>query len=495
MAAGKAVGMDLFVGLDVGTSAVKGVMVSSTGVKIRTARRPTTFLHPEPGQTELDPEEHYRSVCAVIRELAGSAPPGSRVRGLAMAAASGNMLLTDGAGRPVTNIVSWLDTRAYGKGPELLPGVEADQVHEVTGWPLGESFPFVHLAWMRRYRPDAWRQAAHVGMNTDWLLHRLTGRWGMDHSTATTSYLQDQQSGRWHQPHLDLLGIREAQLSPLRPSGSALGTLTPEAVHDTGLERDTVVCLGCFDHPAAARGTGVFEAGDLLLSCGTSWVGFYPVTDRALPIRLGLIVDPFLGPQRTWGAMFALTAVGVTLDRHIDRLVSPGAPIAARYDAFNAHAAACPRGAGGLAINIYGYRLRFAEDVVDPSLAAYPPAQIARALMEGVSYEVRRNIEGLGASGIAARRLVMAGGPTESAIWPRIVAEVTGLELELINGQVAGALGAAILAAMGAGLFRDEAEAFRAMGGEGTRIRPDADGVRVYDALYREYISRNPPHP
>jgi sugar (pentulose or hexulose) kinase len=110
--------------------------------------------------------------------------------------------------------------------------------------------------------------------------------------------------------------------------------------------------------------------------------------------------------------------------------------------------------------------------------------------MEGVAYEMRRKIESLAASGIAARRLVLVGGPSESPIWPRIVAEVAGLELSLLNGQVAGALGAAILASLGAGLHPDEAAGFAAMGGESTSVAPEAESVRRYEVLYRSYLEK-----
>ena len=212
--------MDLLIGLDVGTSAVKGVLVSADGEKLAVGRRETRLLRPEPGWVELDPEEHYRTVCDLLRELASRAPRGGRVRALSMAAASGNALLTDGAGRPLTNIISWLDTRTVGGIAELLPGLDPASIHEVTGWPFGGGFPLAQLGWLRAHRPEAWRAAAHAGMNTDWLLHRLTGRWGMDPSTATTFYLYDQRAGGWHQPHLELLGLRARSGSPgLAPRG------------------------------------------------------------------------------------------------------------------------------------------------------------------------------------------------------------------------------------------------------------------------------------
>ena len=485
--------MRLLIGLDVGTSAVKGVLLGEDGRLLAGASRPTALRHPAPGRDELDPQEHYDGVCALLRELAAAAPPGERVAALAMAAASGNTLLTDGEGSPLGPVISWLDRRAAGRGAELLPGIDPAAIPGVTGWPWVEMFPLAHLAWLRREEPGLFERAArgggHVGMDTDWLLFRLTGRWGMDPSTATTFYLQDQVGRRWHRPWLEALGIDESALSPLSPSGAALGALTPRAAADTGLPPETLVVLGAFDHPCAARATGTLRPGDLLVSCGTSWVGFYPLRDRALALSRRMLVDPFQQPAGPWGTMFALTASGAAVEECLDRLVlAPGEPAARRIEIFNRAAAAAPPGAGGLFLNP-------CRPVPPEAAAGAGRREVARALMEGTAFEMRRRIDELAAAGIGASRLAMVGGPSESPVWPAILAEVLGLELRLGGGRSAGAVGAAMLAAVGAGLFRGEAEAWEAMGagaGEGRMVRPTEAGARLYRRLYEDYRGRNP---
>jgi sugar (pentulose or hexulose) kinase len=323
-------------------------------------------------------------------------------------------------------------------------------------------------------------------MNTDWLLHRLTGRWGIDPSTATTLYLYDQKAGGWHQPYLDFLGLRPEQLSVLGPSGQALGPLTASGAADTGLDRSTLAVLGCFDHPGAARGTGVLAPGDLLLSCGTSWVGLYPTSNRAAAVSRRHLVDPFLTPGGPWGCMFALTAISVIVDKYLDRFVLvPGEEPACKYAIFNELAAQVPPGAGGLRLDLYHEPSDFLKKVSNP-LDGHPREHLARALMEGVAFVMRRKLEELEHAGIAERRLVMVGAPAESPVWPRILAEVVGHELLLLHGQNAGAMGAAMLAAIGAGLYPGEPEAFAAMGGRAERIAPEPEAVRRYEEIYHE---------
>ena len=484
--------MDLLIGLDVGTSAVKGVIVSAEGKQLALRGRPTRLFSPRPGFIEVEPEEHYRSVCDLIRELASHAPAGARVRALSMAFASGNTMLLDEAERPLANIVSWMDKRAFGKAGEILPGFDIAAVHRVVGWPFtGEWFPLAHLSWLKKFEPELYRRAARYCMNSDWLMYRLSGRWGMDYSTASTFFLIDQVNRCWHKPYLDVLEISEKSLSVLGDSGQVLGPLTRSGAEDTGLSRDTLVVLGAFDHPSAARGTGFTGVGDLLLSCGTSWVGFYPIDDRELGIAQKMLVDPFLSPRGPWATLFSFTEIGRLIERYIDeRILRDGEAPARKYEIFNQCARKAPRGAGGAFIDpfvpakqIPSVEIGFGED--------HDREQIARAVMEGPALRMRYHIERLTAAGIGAERIAMVGGPSESPVWPQIVAEITGLELKLINGQSAGAMGAAILAAVGAGLFRDEKEAFAAMGGEGTLITPSAEAIRAYDPIYQCFLEKH----
>ncbi len=483
--------MGLLIGLDVGTSAVKGVLLSIEGDIIAQGKRMTQFLHPQPDFVELSPEAHYRTVCDLIRELVSRAPSGSSIVALSMAAASGNTLLLDKAGQPLTNIISWLDQRAVKTAHELLPKFDFEQVHSIVGWPWVGSFPFGHLAWLKNNAPEKYKTASHYGMNSDYVLFRLTGKWGMDPSTATTFYLQDQRKRQWYQPYLGRLEIFEENLSELLPSGSVLGPLTPQAAEDTDLSKETLVVLGAFDHPCAARGTGMLKPGDLLLSCGTSWVGFYPLESRDLALAQKLLIDPFLSPEGSWGAMFSLARVGTTIDWYVDNLIlQPGDNSADKYSLFSASSQQTPPGANGLYINPCQDISSLPEKVAKLK-TRYPREEIARAVMEGVAFEMKRKMQELAETGLPAERIAMVGGPAESPVWPRIVAEITGLELRLINGQNAGAVGAAILAGIGAGIFRDEFEAFVGMGENAACISPSTLARNLYASLYEEYLEKS----
>jgi sugar (pentulose or hexulose) kinase len=436
------------VGLDLGTSAVKGVLTDAQGRVLAEAGAPTRLLHPREGWVEADPEQHYRNVCRVVGELAATAP--GNVAAVAMAAASGNTLLTDETGAPTGNVINWMDQRAAQNRPAALAGLVAAEVAKVVGWRCVTTFPLAHLAWLRENQPQVFKSAAHYGMDTDWLLHRLTGRWVMDQSTATTFHLQEQTSGAYHQPFLKLLEIPEGRLSGITRSGVAVGPLTPQAARDTGLSERTTVVSGCFDHPAAARAVGVLSPGQLMLSCGTSWVGFVPLQRRREILDAEMLCDPFLsatgGP---WGGIFSVPYIGRAIDWYIDNVVAPGEDD--RMGVFNDLASRAAPGAGGLEIDLRRPPRRLDAD----------RANVSRAVMEGAARLLNEKILALKARGFGYERAVMVGGPAASPVWPGIVARIVGIEIET-GSPSAGAQGAAMLAGIGIGLYRDEQDALAA---------------------------------
>jgi len=440
----------VLIGLDLGTGALKGVAVAPDGQLMAVATVPNPLLYPRPGWVEQDPAAHYQAVCALLRELTGQVQ--GPVAGLAMAAAAGNTLLCDGHGVPLTNIINWMDQRAVDAPPRRLQDFDAATVHRVTGWPCVTSFPLAHLSWLQEHQAELYRRTEWFCMNSDWLLFRLTGLRRIDVSTATTFHLLDQCSGQWHPPFLERLGIRPEQLSQPVESGIQVGTLTAAAARDTGLTPGIPVVSGCFDHPAAARAAGILAPGQLLLSCGTSWVGLLPDPDRERILRTDMLCDPFLSRTHgVWGGIFSVPAIGPAVDWYLEHVIAPGAT--APYRQFDELAAAVPPGAHGLTIDLRQ----------PPCPLSAAPGDVARAVMESAARLLAEKLAELRRHGFHFTRAVMVGGPSRSTVWPGIVAAATGLQLT-VGDRYAGALGAALLAGIGTGLYHDETNAWHQAG-------------------------------
>lgn len=470
-----------FIGLDLGTSAMKGAVVAEDGEVLAEAKRETTVLRPRPEWFEFSAVQHYSDVCDVLAELVTGAGAGHEIVAVGLSGATGNALLVDERDEPLTNCISWMDRRAQGESPRILPRLDGEGLHSIVGWPWRETFPLAHLAWLRYYQPEIYRRAAHYCMSNDFLVHKLTGAWTMDVSTATTFYVFNQETRSWHEPYLEMLDIPPDRISTIRECGQPAGTITADAAQRTGLPRNTKIVLGAFDHPSAARATGVRAPGEVLLSCGTSWVGLYPAAQREIGLELGLLIDPFLTPDGPWALMFSLSRIGVNISWYTDTFIGAGAEGIGR---FNALAGRVPEGAHGLFINPM-YPLHGNEVEIREALAHRNPEDIARAVMEGTAFEIAEKMAAMAPSGVAVQRIAMVGGPSQSPVWPQIVADVTALEIELVTGQNAGALGAAMLAAKGAGFDLAALPARQSAARRVVQPRPESSGR--YRPVVSEY--------
>lgn len=386
------------IGLDLGTGAIKGVCWNDGKGILQSLFERVAFAHPAPGHVEIDPAQYRAQVVRIIGELAEAAD--APVAGIAFAAASGNTLLCDAEGTPRTPIVSWLDTRLA----DWMPP-EAWQVRRTTGWPRIPTFPLMHLEYFRRTAPELLR-ASQIAMNNDFLTWALSGKHTLDASNAAPFYLWDQAAGRYAS-YLEHYGIRPGQLPEIVAPGTPAGTLK-QAYQGGNLTAETVVAAGSFDHPAGARAAQVFEPGDMLMSCGTSWVGFYPVRKRE-DVPENELCDTFRSASGgCWGAMFSVAKIGVEVEEFVRARYGAAAD---RYEAFNAEArrAGSPARETMLAV-IRRFKERFARH---PGI----------------------------------RRVVLSGGPSEGETWRELIENELKTDVELSPYRsYTGAVGAAQIA-------------------------------------------------
>lgn len=466
--------MKVLLGVDLGTSNYKAAAVAADGRVLATNQLVTRYRRPAADRVQFSAPAHFQRLCRLIRGVVAELPASAEPAALCLSGANGNTLLLDAGHRPLAPAISWLDTRAGDDFQALLPALTREEVRETVGWPWTRRFPLTELAWIRRYRPSLYGKARYFVPDTAYYHHGLCGRLVIDHSSATTFFLQDQKRRCWHEPFLRTLGIEARSLAELVAPGTKLGGLTSKAARDTGLPAGLPVVAGSFDHPSAAIGSGVLDVGELLLSGGTSWVGFLPTRDRASALAHGLIVDPFRQPDGPWGAMFALTAVGTTIDRYLTAVFPfpKSLPLGERYRRFTVAAATVARGAEGTPIDPLAPP-PIGRRAIRQLVAGSSLGQLSRRLMVGTALAMRRRLAAVTAAGFDPRRVVMVGGPSASAVWTQIVADVVGRELEVAGGSMAGATGAALLGGIGVGLYRDAADAVDRIRPTFTRVSPD----------------------
>lgn len=425
------------IGLDLGSSSVKAILFD--GQKV-IATQSAGFTYTQSSLKEgvnylgFDAEEFYNIIAGVIKKLASQSP--EKVSGLAFASASGNALICDKNGKPLINAYSWMNKAFTDEVNQVLGGFDKEYIRNTCGWGFSGAMPLSHLSHIKVHRKELLDAPNIVCMTTEYVLFRLTGKWGIDRSTATPFFLAEQTTGKWHKPYLDALGITESQLMPIGETGDLLGTTLKEVEEQTGLAQGTKVYLGSFDHPSGARANGVLNEGQLLLSCGTSWVGFFPYHDRDFILKNRMLCDPFMQAKSgMWGAMFSFAQVSKKIEYLIDKYVDNSSN---KYNVFNELSAQSTAGANGLEIDLI--------NGVERDLSAYAKQDICRALMEAPAKLLKTRLDELKEKGLTFNQVFMAGGPSKSPIWYKVVEQIIGVPLNITYGVDSGAVGAAQLA-------------------------------------------------
>ncbi len=444
------------IGLDIGTSSVKGVRLSESGRLEKTAHEGFTYTVGEDGSVEIAAAQYLGACLRAIRTLAEGAK--EEIKGVCASAATGNTLLLDENGAALTPIFNWQDTRATTEAVDVLGEMDKDAFYRQIGWPFNEkTFPLAHLSYWKTQQPAIYKKAKYVCMSTEYLYKYLTGTFGISRSAGTPFYLIDQEKGAYIPELLAKLDITEEMLPPIGKSGQIAGRVLGERAEECGLPEGTPFMLGTFDHPSAARGAGILEEGQLLLSCGTSWVGFFPIRDREKAASAGMLLDPFLSENGgAWGAMTSVPSVSAQIKTYVNRYVDASEKA---FEKLSALAQKAEKGAGGL-------KLLITEAPDDKKVEGYSKENIARAIMEGTVSLLKDKLDALKEHGIFAKEAVMVGGPSEDPMWIKLIEEMCGFSVRTAQGAHAGAVGAAIMAGIGAGVFQDEENAMLCLKGE-----------------------------
>ncbi len=441
--------MGCLIGLDIGTSAVKGTLLDETGKILHITDKKFTYYF-ENNKKLLDPDLFLKTCFSAIKELTSTLDRKSEVLAICSCCASGNLILLDESSCPVTPIIGWQT-----KVPDLdfnsfFSQEEQHEFYRRVGWPISGSFPAAYLSWIKTHRPELIDRTEIVTMSAEYLNYVLTGSWGISVSMGTPSFLMDQEKKSYHLPLLERLGIANKNLPPIFDKGTVIGTVKSEIARQLDLTENTKIVLGSFDHPSGALGSGVFDEGQMLLSCGTSWVEFFPVSSRKFALSTGGLVDCFMLDGAPYCVMKSLTSVSEKIDARREHYFGK-----ITHTEFDRLAEKSSLGCNGVTF-----------DFTDDDFEKYPNASscdIARAIIEGAAKMLKDNLNSLRKCGLIADQITMIGGITNSAVCVNIVSEILGIPISVVNGQSAGAVGAALLAGIGVGVFQNEKQAFMSM--------------------------------
>lgn len=441
--------MECLIGLDIGTSAVKGVLLAVNGEILATACSEFNYCGGESARL-LEPEEFIAVCFSVIKELTDKRPSDCSISGICSCCASGNLIFLDKEFKPFTHIIGWQNQVDDDEFSSYYTEKECEEIYKEVGWPVINGFPIAYFPWLAKNKKSIIADAKMICMSAEYLNYYLTGNWGISYSMATPFYLLTQEKGDYSNNLLNKFGIKREQLPPIYQKGKIIGTIKPDLASHLGLSNNVKVVLGSFDHPSGATGAGVFTPNDILVSCGTSWVLFFPIDSRKQAVETGLLVDRFMVNKTPYCVMKSIPSLSPKIEklrnfylgdithRELDELI-----LKSQY------------GCNGLKFNFDDEDFKIADK--------YSKNDIARAIYESAARLLKQNLSECEALGLSGNRVALVGGITNSNVCVKVVSEVLEKETVVINGASAGAVGAAMLAAIGVGIYADEVEAFDAM--------------------------------
>lgn len=451
----------LCLGIDVGTSSLKALLLDESGVIVDEASAEYSVESPAPGWTQQDPGIWWAALRSAVSELWERGADARRVAVVGLTGQMHSLVVLDDGAKVVCPAILWSDQRTYAECDEITHRIGRDQLLERTGNVALPGFTAPKILWIRKNWPDAYARAAHFLLPKDFIRFRLTNEFVTDASDASGTTLFDVRNRRWADDIRQELEIPATLLPDVVEGTTRTGTVHADAARELGLQAGTPVVAGGGDNAAAAVGLGAVEPGVLTISLGTSGVIFAPLD--AYPAKVTGQVHVFCHavPER-WHLMSVTLAAGGSLQwlrGLLGDLLPVGGDVA--YDWLADLAAAASTGSGGVVFLPYlsGERTPYADPMARGVIYGLhlgtDLAQVARSVFEGVAFSQRQCLALMQAHGAIASIARGAGGGLSSALWRQVLVDALGVDLQLADPRGGAARGAAVLGGMGIGLYPD----------------------------------------
>ncbi len=476
---------DIVIGLDIGTTSTIAVAVALPDRILAVASRSVALSTPHPGWAEEDPLQWWDNAVAVLREVTG-AIDATRIAGLCATGMLPAVVLLDAEGDLLRPSIQQSDGRCGAEVEQLRQEVDEAAFLARTGNGINQQLVAAKLRWIAGHEPQVFARIATVFGSYDYINWRLTGIRAVEQNWALEAGFTDLSTGTLADDLIALAGIPREAVPPRSVSHAQLGMVTPEAAALTGVPAGVPVFGGAADHIVSALGAGIAESGDVLLKFGGAG-DIVVATSKALPDSR-LYLDYHLVPG-LYAPNGCMASSGSALN-WLSGLLRPGED--RPHQALDALAAGVAPGADGLIC--LPYFLGEKTPIHDPLARGtfvglslgHTEGHVWRAVLEAVAYGFRHHIEVLEEIGHRPRRFVASDGGSRSAVWMQIVADVIGAPVTVLDNSHGSSVGAAFVAAIGAGLVTDWSEAGR-MSRLGRTFTPDPAAHAVYAPGYRRY--------
>lgn len=486
--------MDMILTFDVGTTAIKTSLFDRSLTPVA-ARTDEYDLLTTDGRVELDPNTYWETMCCAVKAL-GKQADLSGVQAICLTTQGETMIPVDKEGKPLSNAVVWLDDRAKSQATQIASAVSTEELYRLTGVTDMNGFvPLAKLLWFRQEQPTVYEKTHKFLLLEDYLHHRLTGQFVTEKSLLTSTAWYDIRNDRYWTQLLEALDLSAEKLPQILDCGSLVGNVTNRAAEDLGISRNVQVFAGAMDQIAAAIGGGGLQDGIVTATVGTAMVltaaidSMDDCADESLIVYRGVRDGSYvlLPLCNTAGAVFkwykdqcsALDAAQCreTGEDVYDRLCREAAQVAPGAEGVTL----LPYFAGSIQPNM----LPEAKGVFYGLGLTTDHKIMTRAVLESIGYMLRENLQMLGKFGKRPEKVHFFGGGSKNSVWNQIIADITGVQLVLLEQSECGSLGAAMLCAVALGWYENLSQAQTR---NTVRQVVTPNRVEAYDAAYARYL-------
>ena len=487
------------IGLDAGTTAIKGALIDDRGSLMASAAKEYTLEYPAADFCEVDPEVYWDATRQVIKHLLEkSRCVKKHILALAFSSQGETLICADREGKPLRKAIVWLDNRSVSEAEQIKQEFGDEKILEVTGQPeIVPIWTATRIPWLRKHEPSLFNRIHTFQLVEDHLVSRLTGKYFTNACMSTSTLYLDIHRRQWWQDMLGYLGIREDQLPSVLEPGQVAGELTDKAARETGLDRSTLVISGAYDHASGAVGAGNISPGMVTETTGTAMAMVVTLEKPILDKSLNLPCHYHAVPGKYFLLPYGQTA-GMVLRWFRDSFCREEISEAEKqdrdpYELMTELAAGIPPGSGGLVLlpHLMGAGSPEFDPKVKGVFAGITPGMkkghFIRAIMEAVACMVHRNLESMKNAGISITGIRALGGGSASPLWNQIKSDMTGIPYVTVQTPEAACTGAAILAGTGAGVFRDISDGCNKLVNLRDIFMPDPGMHDSYNQVYLNY--------
>lgn len=478
----------LYIGIDLGTSAVKLLLMNETGSILKIVSKEYPLYFPQPGWSEQKPEDWWEQTVAGVKELTADCDK-SQIAGLSFGGQMHGLVILDKEDQVIRPALLWNDGRTSKETDYLNQQIGKDKLSEYTANIAFTGFTAPKILWIKNNEPENFARISKIMLPKDYLAYKMTGIHCTDASDASGMLTFDVKNRCWSKEMLDICGIREEQLAKVYESYDVVGTLTSTAAEELGLPNSVKVIAGAGDNAAAAVGTGTVANGSCNISLGTSGTIF--IASDTFGVDKNNALHSFAHATGKYHLMGCMLSAASCNKWWMDEIIGTKEYAAEQKDITKMgenNVYFLPYLMGERSPhNDSDARGTFIGMTMDTSRA-----DMTQAVLEGVAFALRDSLEIARSLGIKIERTKICGGGAKSPLWKKIIANVLNVKVDVIVSEEGPALGGAILAAVACGEFASLEEAADKLVKVVDTIEPEAELVEKYERKYRKFAQIYP---